>query len=227
MRKEPISSRAFNPEKLIGQSIAVEIYEGDFKGIYSSFVYDVDDNYIYALSPTDERGVRAFIRPNQRVGVSFLDERKRRIGFDTTVIDIIKDGDNILCKLTIPDEFYRIELRENFRVDVFIETKFFRIEKGKPTEKKATILDISAGGLKISTEEELKIGEVITISFSVDNTFFNYLKAMVVRKIKAGDGTVNHYGLKFIEMDKKAEDSIIKFCLKKQMEIAKKERGIE
>ncbi len=233
VRKEPINVK--NAEKIIpiGQKIDIFVRDGDFEGIYSSYIYDMDEKYIYILLPTNKNGLNAYIRRGEVFDISFIDSKERRVGFSTKLVDVIKEEDDkTIYKVEKPKEvFYRIELRESFRVDILTESEIMYFKNAIPRKNKATIIDISAGGAKLSANIELatklNIGDKVFLSFELDdNMKLENIEAKVVRKAIAKENGLHHYGLQFINLDKDTKEKLIKFCINKQLEFVRKMRGL-
>jgi len=223
MEKERVFAKNIKEIIDVGQNISVEIPSGDYEGIYYSYVYDEDDNHFYILLPTDTLGRAAFLRVGDSITISCISKKNIRVGFETKVVQIIK-GDKTLYKITKPSEFYKYEYRENFRVDVLINAKcYFYDHNHQLQTKQASILNLSASGSKISLNEYLELNKSIIIEFTLENKTFN-LNATVVRRSEIDKSTF-HYGLKFEEVNQKDKDFLIRFCLKKQMEILRMQRG--
>ncbi len=231
MRIEPIGKKGRKCVIPLGEKIDIYIPEGDFQGIYSSYLYDMDDESLYILPPTHENGLKAILRRNQEFYISFIDEKNRRIGFLARMMDVIEKDSKELYRVTKPsDEIYVIEFRENFRVDVLAEATVVYKKRGNLITTKGTIIDISASGAKLSLSmdirDELEVGSIVLISFEVENIKVENVEAKVVRKAISKTEGVNHYGIKFLSLDRQTEDRIIKFCIHKQFELARKMRGL-
>jgi c-di-GMP-binding flagellar brake protein YcgR len=223
MEKERVFTKNIKEIIDVGQNISVEIPSGDYKGVYYSYVYDEDDNHFYILLPTDTLGRAAFLRVGDSITISCISKKNIRVGFETKVVQIIK-GDKTLYKITKPSEFYKYEYRESFRVDVLINAKcYFYDHNHQLQTKQASILNLSASGSKISLNEYLELNKSIIIEFTLENKTFN-LNATIVRRSEIDKSTF-HYGLKFEEVNQKDKDFLIRFCLKKQMEILRMQRG--
>jgi len=228
LRREPLRVSDIGKIIPLGQKVVVYIEKGNFAGTYSSYIYDIDENYnVYIAMPTNENGLKAVIREGEEVEISFVDKRGYRIGFTSKLVEIIKDGERVIYKLEKPKSLARVELRENFRVPVLIEAEFYVFKDGKIQKAKGTILDISAGGVKLSTDIELEPRDKLFLNFELGDKRMEEVEAEVIRKAITGEKGVNHYGLRFINLTKEQEDSIIKFCLARQLELARKMRGLE
>jgi len=228
LRREPLRVSDIGKVIPVGQKVMVYIERGNFAGVYSSYIYDIDENYnVYIAMPTNENGLKAVIREGEEVEISFVDNRGYRVGFVSKLAEIIKEGERVIYKLEKPTSLSRVELRENFRVPVLIEAEFYVFKGGKIQKAKGTILDISAGGVKLSTDIELEPRDKLFLNFELGDKRMEEVEAEVVRKAITGEEGVNHYGLRFTNLTKEQEDSIIKFCLARQLELARKMRGLE
>lgn len=227
MRREPIRVSDIEKYIPIGQKVMVYVEQGNFKGTYSSFIYDIDDRYIHISMPTNEKGLKAVVREGESIEVSFVDRKGYRIGFSARLGEIEKKGNQVIYKLLKPDKLFRVELRENFRVPVMIETEFYVFKGGKIVKSTGTILDISAGGVKLSCDDKLEVRDKLVLNFELGGEMLEDIEAEVVRKAITGEEGINHYGLMFTDLTKEQEDKIIKFCLSKQLELARKMRGLE
>jgi len=167
------------------------------------------------------------VREGERLEVSFVDRRGFRIGFTSRLKEIVNKDGQVIYKLDTPTSLARVELRENFRVPVLIEASFYVFKKGKIEKAKGTILDISAGGVKLSTDIELEVRDKLYLEFDLGGTKLEEIEAEVVRRAITGEEGVKHYGLRFVDLSKEEEDMIIKFCISKQLELARKMRGLE
>lgn len=223
MEKEKVFTKNIKEIIDVGQNISVEIPSGDYKGVYYSYVYDEDDKHFYILLPTDTLGRAAFLRAGDSITISCISKKNTRVGFETKLVQIIKN-DKTLYKINKPIEFYKYEFRENFRVDVLINAKcYFYDHNHQLQTRQASVLNLSASGAKISLNEYLELNKSIIIEFTLENKTFN-LSATIVRRSEIDKSTF-HYGVKFEELDQKDKDFLIRFCLKKQMEILRMQRG--
>ncbi|OSS42921.1 type 4 pilus assembly PilZ [Desulfurella amilsii] len=226
MEKEKVFAKNIKEIIDVGQNISLEIPSGDYRGVYYSYVYDEDDNHFYILLPTDSLGRAAFLRAGDSVTISCISKKNIRVGFETKVLQVIKD-DKTLYKISKPTEFYKYEFRENFRVDVLINAKCYFYDHNQQLQTRQTrqtsILSLSASGAKISLNEYLELNKHIIIEFTLENQTFN-LDATIVRRSEIDKSTF-HYGLKFEDINQKDKDFLIRFCLKKQMEFLRMQRG--
>jgi c-di-GMP-binding flagellar brake protein YcgR len=191
----------------------------------------MDTQFIYLLMPTNKNGLKAIIRKGDELYVSFVDKKDRRIGFSSHLLDVLNDDDKTLYKIDKPNkEAYSIEFRENFRVDILTDATITYIKGSNISKSVGSVIDISASGAKlsvgISLEDKLEVNDTLFLSFSLNEMELQNIEAKIVRKALSRVDKVNHYGLHFVNLDKKVEDSIIKFCISRQLELARKMRGL-
>ncbi len=211
----------------IGQKIMVYVTEGNFKGTYSSFIYDLDNNSILIFMPTNENGLKAILRPKDRIQISFVAKNGDRFGFGAVIQNTKKEDGKILYQIGKPNKITKTELRDNFRVQVLIDAEFYYFKDGKIQQGEGTIIDISAGGAKLSCESEFTVRDKLSLKFVLGEYLVSGQEAEVARIALANEDGIRHYGLRFTNMEKETENRIIKFCLNKQMEMIRKERGME
>ncbi|MGC8502531.1 flagellar brake protein [Desulfurella sp.] len=224
MEKEKVSAKSIKEIIDIGQNINIEILNGDYKGIYYSYVYDEDNEGFLILLPTDNLGRVGFVKKGDTISISCISKKNMRVGFDSKILQIIKDNDKTLYKISKPTEFYKYEFRENFRVDVLLNAKFFYYNSNKQLQtKQAWVINLSASGAKISLNEFFELNNTIIVEFTLENKVFN-LNAVIVRRLQI-DKSTYHYGIRFEEINQKDKDFLIKYCLKKQMEFLRMQRG--
>jgi c-di-GMP-binding flagellar brake protein YcgR len=225
LKYEQINIKDIDSTIPVSQKIMVYIEEGNFAGKYSSYIYDFDGESLLILIPTDDKGSKAVLRTNDNVHISFIAKNGKRLGFSSSIIKAEKDGNNTLYRVKKPTTILEMDLRDNFRVEVLMDTEFFYFNDGKIQKSKGTILDISAGGIKLSCEEELEVRSKIFLKLVLNDYILDGIEAEVVRIALIKDDKVKHYGLRFTNLDKEKEDRIIKFCINKQLEEIRKLRG--
>lgn len=224
MEKEKVFAKNIKEIIDIGQNINVEILNGDYKGIYYSYVYDEDNDSFLILLPTDNFGRVGIVKVGDTISIICISKQNMRVGFDSKILQILKNSDKALYKIAKPTEFYKYEFRENFRVNVSLNAKFFYYNSNKQLKtKQAWVINLSASGAKISLNEFLELNNTIVIEFTLENKVFN-INAVIVRRLQI-DKSTYHYGVRFEEINQKDKDFLIKFCLKKQMEILRMQRG--
>lgn len=147
--------------------------------------------------------------------------------------------------LSMPVKFQR---REFFRVDCSIEMTYYEISKeianlettaeilselhddgAEKLPKKATMLDISGGGLRFSCDEKLKSGSYVLVIAPLENMVVHG-KFILVVQIIDGYEAPNAQGMyfnrgKFGFKDLKDRERIVRFVFEEERKIRKKENG--
>ncbi|MFZ5595976.1 MAG: flagellar brake protein [Bacillota bacterium] len=147
------------------------------------------------------------------------------IEFSTEIVR--KTVDNIIFYvIRRPESFRRIQLRKDVRLNLTTDVLYSRLPcspKG-PQYKKALMLDISAGGVRISAPEPLKEGEQILLKFDlpIRNTVQTFqLESVVVRANTFYDHTppVHQAGLKYTNITESQKDNIYNYIFSKMSEM--------
>lgn len=146
---------------------------------------------------------------------------------------------------TPPSKFQR---REFFRVDCLIDMKYYKITEEvaslDSTEKlfaeiqgidyigaalNAVVQDISGGGIRFTTDEQLEVNSYLLIVIrlannKMDETFYLPCKLISSNKIEHAVGKYSNRG-KFIFKDIKDRETIVRFVFEEERRIRKKELG--
>lgn len=104
-----------------------------------------------------------------------------------------------------PDTLVKTEKRKHMRVPVYLQTKINGLYDG-------IVLNISAGGLLLTTNNVFNVGEVVQIDFELDQFPFGVM-GEVVRL--GGD---NGYGIRFHEPGQSERIALENYILKKNFE---------
>jgi c-di-GMP-binding flagellar brake protein YcgR len=207
MRKEKV----FVQKELISVGSSINISLSDYKEVYYSYVYDADNSYFYILPPTDNLGRKAHIKKSDKVSLTGL-LNKERVGFESVVADIIVNEQNTIYKIPKSQDYYKYELRENFRVDVLIKAICILKEQ----KLNCSLLNISSSGAKVSLSA-FTDASLMELQFNIEDKPIA-LAAKIVRVVQIDNKTF-HYGTEFIDVKEQNREFIIKFCIKKQREI--------
>ncbi len=218
----------------IGQKILVRPPKFGEKSFYYSNIQDITDDLILISVPSSESGRPIGLRMGDLLEVA-LTKDKKRYGFFSQVMGRRLEP-FFMLEIRKPGKIYIAELREYFRVPVYIpyrakivvETyKEGKLEYTFPKELtldkiffKGHIHDISGGGVFITADKKLEVGTLFLMSFSLKEEEFRDIPCKVVRRhildrAKEKEG----YGAKFHNIDEKVREKIIKFCFARQREL--------
>lgn len=147
------------------------------------------------------------------------------VEFTTRVIRL--KIDNIpLYVLKYPEEIKRIQLRQHVRLSLLLDVmNSVAPESGEaPVYKKAMMLNISAGGMKLSVADNIPEGSLLLVKFALqikgtDHEF--ELEATVVRSqaVDSQKQKLYHLGLCFTKVTNMQKDLIYQFIFNKMAEL--------
>ncbi len=135
--------------------------------------------------------------------------------------------------LLCPESANRIQLRRDVRLDVLMDVMYSEMPEPRAEEnyKKATALNISAGGMKLSVFGQIPQNTLILVKFSlpVKGSAQSFeLKARVIRTVAVeaqGRRTAYHIGVFFQEINNRQKDIICQYIFQ-QMAGLKREGKI-
>ena len=131
--------------------------------------------------------------------------------FETLISEVNQNN----IKLLYPITHKFLQRREYSRVD-FAKNIFLK-EKNTDNNIKASVLDISAGGMKISSFDELSINKDYQINFELDRSI---QIDCLFQPIRIEADAINGYTVsgRFKLLKNIDRISLVQFCFKKQME---------
>ncbi len=208
-----------NNKDLFKVNNRVEIERED--GYYKSIIQDIKDDSLYISIPVSEGSYLPLHENEQITGLYF---NGRDILKFTTIVTGRKIDKILMLKIKKPESYKKVQRRSFVRINVLLDTCCACMNKTKELKDitkgqfngnldveffNATILDLSGGGAKLSSKRELFLGEIIIMSIPFDEETIT-LKSKIVRKEK-DDNNVTIYGVKFIEVDDRNREKIIRF----------------
>ena len=219
----------------IGQRILIRPSNADKPLFYYSNIQDIEGDNIYISVPSDEKGRPVGLSQGEKIQVSITSKGKR-LGFSSEVTGK-KTIPFFMIGIKKPEKIFVVELRQYFRVPVFVaytgkrveriegpEGVRYEINRNLPLKElivKGYIHDISGGGVFITSDKRLEIGEHLLIKALLDDTTsLPDVPVRIVRKSLLDPKRKKEgYGAMFVDIDEKLREQIIRFCFKRQREL--------
>lgn len=190
------------------------------KEIYKSKIQDVEEDSISIYLPGSE-GRYLPLEIGEETEIVYYGERDKLYSFKCKVVKRSADGAVRLLTLGKPYDIERIQRRNFVRVS-YVESVQYGVseESSDVVYKKATLLDLSGGGLKFRTADKLEKEELITLRLKYqDNELF--MKSKIVRRNRNDSGDYT-YGVEFIDISEMNREKIIRLVfqiMRKQNEV--------
>lgn len=201
----------------------LEVIKGKWR--YKSIVQDIKDNCLQISVPVI-KGRYLTLQNKEEIKIIYYDNNSNLFNFNCKVIERGKDGNIIYYKLSLPYDIKKIQRRDFVRVKIFEFIEYKKVgeilvedKEYENTSYRAILLDLSGGGMKIKSKENLNIGELLLIDINYDDTAVK-VKGNVVRGKKEEDSYF--YGISFLNIDSKTREKIIKVVfsiMRKQREL--------
>ncbi|KGM97391.1 flagellar protein [Clostridium novyi A str. 4552] len=191
----------------------VEIID-DQGGIYNSDIQDVSKDSIAISIPIKDSAYLP-LRKNDIIDVLYYDGNNI-YSFSSSIKT--RTNSNIpLIWIHNPKRYKKIQRRKFVRVSVLLKGLFAKVDRTMQLTNetiktlkfsKCNIVDLSGGGIKIRTREELEEGTILALILPINE------KNMIVKaEVKrSGEKSLDHneYGIGFIDISVKQQDEIIK-----------------
>lgn len=186
------------------------------KGSYKSNIQDIDSEYI-AISIPVKNGQYLPLRIGDKVeGIYY--EKNKLYKFYTEVSG--RKVDKIMMiLLKYPSKISKIQRRQFVRVAFTTKILCALLEKNqniKSIEENQLeffhgyTVDVSSGGIKLSTEKELQLGEFLIMTIPIEDKNIT-VKGKIIRKEKTDRFL---YGISFEDLDKKTIEKIVPLLFK-------------
>ena len=128
-----------------------------------------------------------------------------------------------IIQVTIPTTMKKLQQRSNVRINDFI--KLTLQPKDSNIKIDGATKNISAGGMLISTNSQMGIGDEIQINFKlsvIDKAMDINVKGLVVRAAEPGEKMKNnYYGVQFLDLDDRVNQHLISYIFRRQSQMIK------
>lgn len=204
----------------VNQNFELVVKKGPFKGNYLSKIADIGDKYIKVTMPF-VRGEIVPLRMGLDLEMYFTGEMAA-YSYSTKTIDREFEQVPILI-LSYPQKKKRIQRREYFRLEVKEEMSYRLLNSDlEPISdmKQATTIDISGGGVKLVSKENIPNGTLLEIYLKITTLENTPIISRVVNIFDLPEGTA--VGVKFIEIANHVREDIISWLFDYQRELRRK-----
>ncbi|RXM78475.1 flagellar protein [Clostridium tetani] len=206
----------------------IEILMDD--GVYKSNIQDINKEYI-AISIPVKDGEYLPLRLEDTVEAVYYNKNKL-YKFYTIVSGRKVDDRVMMVLLKHPDKISKVQRRNFVRVPFTVEVLCALLEKNQSIKNitdnqfeffHGHTVDISGGGIKLSTEKELQLGELLIITIPIKDENIS-IKGKIIRKEKINEFI---YGVAFEDVDNKTVEKIVSLLfqiMRKHRKTGMKER---
>lgn len=187
--------------------------------VYKSSIQDIGGDYV-GISIPISNGEYAPLNNNDQVTVVYYNENDI-YGFNAGIIGRKMDKIPIIL-LTKPKDIKKIQRRKFFRVNLLKEVQYLKTDKNisdsalerltrnSKAFTKAFMIDLSGGGFRLKTKEEIKSGDIFIIKIPLDHEDI-FVLSNCIRVFKDMDSNLYVSGFSFFNIDAKMQDKIIAY----------------
>ena len=231
------------PSIRVGSTCNIEIQTPDGARDYKSRVEDIEANHLYVAQPT-ERGQDVEIASGSYVTLGVVNSAGAMMFVEGEVVG--RRAQPVPMLMLRPMSIETNQQRTFHRVQVLIDPigvwRWLGNGDPPPTAKprtagedpnwepvKATIVDLSGGGLGMLSQGELPREAWVLARFPLPvskEPFEARGKIMIARPRPAGDSVKYFLGVKFEGLDKTAQERIVRANTQHQIEERRKARGL-
>ena len=200
-----------------------EDLEKQEKRIYFSRVEDVREESILILPPF-QKGFTMPPRIGRVITAKVVSDRVPYL-FEASLLSFISDQ-LPLWEISQPSRVRKIQMRENVRLSIILNTKMELLDSGREGKVINTLTkDLSGGGMQVVLPENLPLGTKMKISLPLLPDFTLETAGEIVRLLPpVTDSEKLAAGIRFINLDHRIQNQIIKYIFAKECENRQKEK---
>ena len=208
-------------ERYIGNVCEIRSFANELIGI--GVIREVGEDYITIGARDSE--LRLF-NTFQKIKLNIFNSK---VGFTVIICEVLASTRKML-RVVSPIKIVDHERRQGFRVSVDIHARISisreRLERGDYEDLQVVwIKDMSICGLKIHSDKKYILGQVVWITFELDERTRLTVKAQFVRDTDVeGDGDMREYGIKLLFDKEEDSDKLCSYLFKAQREQSQKIR---
>lgn len=187
------------------------------KNEYVSQIINVDEEYIRIMTPMFKS---ALIKLHDGFNINLTVFSGGKVyRFDAKVVRNVTEGFLHYVDILPTSEIKKIERRDHFRIEIIKDILVGkRVRRDEDVEYiKATAVDLSGGGIQISTEEKFEIEDEIKIQIEIDGEHIALSGKVVNINIQEQLGMFK-YGVKFNNVERMIQEKIVSYVFKTQRE---------
>lgn len=208
----------------VNLNVEIEVLDGPYKGTYKTVIDNLDANRISFGLPI-MKGVPVPLGLNSVVKVTYMDAIAI-YSFDGAIVDRVNDP-RPLFTVAYPKEVKRIQRRSFVRCDVRFPLTFHKLSPTMEVllkDQKAIVEDVSGGGLRLETETQLELGDLLDIYLDLPNKDKVIALGKVVRVFPKPSAKPELFsiGVFFEFIEERDRDKIMRFIFEKQRELRQK-----
>lgn len=201
-----------------GQRVRLEWLDREEEpGVSSSIIEEVKDDMVYVLAPMLRlRAVSVPLGARVRVGL------RLEAGYYTFTTEVWEQvyHPQALLGLRLPDEMERRDQRAYYRLPLTIQPEAAAVvdaEGQRIREVRATVVNLSGGGLEMVVPEPLRAGDQVSMQLRLDDLPVSIM--MRVRSVEdPGGGRFNYRAhCQFIDPPRGLRERIIRFVYREQV----------
>jgi c-di-GMP-binding flagellar brake protein YcgR len=204
--------------------VELVVPEGDYKGNYRTRIEEIEESFIAVGAPFI-KGDLIPLRVGTRLKLLFWDEVSA-YSFSTRIKQRIADPIHMFV-LEMPNSISKVQRRNYVRVTAIYPITFRPVTQEALSDSyKGTTMDISGGGIRFLTEEQLEKGSLLNVQLELPKKDLQTL-VRVCRAEKVEDSNPQRYCVtaEFHEIPERDRDRVIRCIFDIQRAMRKK--GLE
>ena len=205
----------------------LDVFEEDLesgrRAIYYSRIEDVREQSLLILPPF-QKNFTLTPRIGRTIKAKIVSERIPYM-FEASLLRYISDQIP-LWEISRPDQVVKVQMRENVRLGIILSVSLTLTDMEREGKVIKTLTrDISAGGMLVVLPEALPIGTRVRVHLPLSKFLVVDAEGEVNRLMPPStDAERLSAGIKFIDLDEKIQNQMIRYIFAKEAEMRQKDK---
>ncbi len=210
---------SYKKKLLLGLAVELTVEEGEYIGHYRTRIEEVGERLLSIGAPFDQ-GELVPLREGTKVKITFCDE-VAVYSFEGIIMQRIAVPVPMFV-LELPDTVAKVQRRNFVRVPALFPIMFRMVTReGLSDLYKATMLDVSGGGMRFTTKVRVDNKSLLFAQISLPNEELQ-TPVRVVRSVRVEESKLYSISSEFHEISERDRDKIIRCVFDIQRAMRKK-----
>jgi c-di-GMP-binding flagellar brake protein YcgR len=203
-----------------GLSIKIVVAEGEYQGSYRTKVEEVQEDSTLTIGVPIVEGQFIPLREGTSLEVTFSDAWSA-YSFNSVILNRFSEPIPTFI-IKYPEKINKIQRRKFVRIPVVRPLKYKVYQEQEDGEEKiGSMKDLSGGGLRFQSREDLPLKTKLEIRTNMDAEDLE-VPGLVIRCIKDEDTDLFNISIEFQDISEKTRDQIVGYVFKIQREMRRK-----
>ena len=225
-----VSDKQAGPTLTIGQRLEVGI-GNEAVDWYPSRVEDLADETLSVAWPMDRQRALILVAPGEPIQVTASARDDAAYSARATIVRTHRDGVPVLT-ISLAGPWQRAQRRGDVRIPVAIRPRLAVLQRdGKLKQLRCGITNLSAGGVQLKSQDELRLGDQVELAFELLGVPEEVHVTSTIRRVQRfqrdGNAVLWEAGCAFNDLAPRLASKLVQFIFAQQRLLARARKAGE